>query len=594
MSHRSYKVGLAFPFVVLAAFAALPGLVATGFAASACSLYASASGSDSGSGSQASPFRTAQKLVSSLTPGQTGCLTGGGSFAGDVTFSAGGSSGAPVTLTSDPAAGRATIRGAIYVSPSASYVTIDNVKIDATGAGQMVAVQLFADYGRLLNSEVYGADQDRIGVQVGYQKTVKNVEIAGNRIHDFGISGIYNHGIYVDLADGALVHDNYIYDNAGGYGIQLWTHSMNGRFYRNTIDGNGAGSIIVAGQSNANGGPSSNNEIDHNVLSNPTSGQNITIYWSSGGPQGTGNTVHDNVYWKGGLDQGNSYCSGSCSGVVYSSNLSVDPTYVNRSGKDFTLQTGSPALGYGVAAAAAPPAAAAPTGGSSPPSTPTNLAKAGATTSSIAVSWTGRRTTSGWRAMAFVRRGCGGGSTSLTSSTFDGLACGTSYTLAVDAAYDDAGNRSGKASLSAATVACPPPAPSGPVAAYALDAGSGASVADNSGNGNTGTIVGAAWTSAGKFGAALSFNGSNSEVTVPDSAKLDLTGGMTLEAWVKPDTLGFWKTVIVKEQTGDLVYGLFADSDSAVPTGRCIRVGSRSSWQLAGTDGRLDASGDDL
>src|SRR4051812_2693612 len=269
---RSYKLGLAFLFVLLAALAALPGLVPTGFAASACSLYASESGSDTGTGSQASPFRTAQKLVKSLAPGKTGCLTGGGSFAGDVTFSASGYSGAPVTLTSDPASGRATIRGVIYVSPSASYVTIDNVKIDATSAGQKVAVQLFADYGRLLDSEVYGADQDRIGVQVGYQKPVKNVEIAGNRIHDFGISGIYDHGIYVDVSDGALVHDNYIYDNAGGYGIQLWTHSMNGRFYRNTIDGNGAGSIIVAGQSNANGDPSSNNEIDHNILSNPISG----------------------------------------------------------------------------------------------------------------------------------------------------------------------------------------------------------------------------------------------------------------------------------------------------------------------------------
>ena len=38
----------------------------------------------------------------------------------------------------------------------------------------------------------------------------------------------------------------------------------------------------------------------------------------------------------------------------------------------------------------------------------------------------------------------------------------------------------------------------------------------------------------GKFNNALFFNGTNAWVTVPDSASLDLTTGMTLEAWVKP------------------------------------------------------------
>ena len=40
----------------------------------------------------------------------------------------------------------------------------------------------------------------------------------------------------------------------------------------------------------------------------------------------------------------------------------------------------------------------------------------------------------------------------------------------------------------------------------------------------------------GKFGNALSFNGTNAFVTVADSNSLDLTTGMTLEAWVKPTT----------------------------------------------------------
>ena len=88
-------------------------------------------------------------------------------------------------------------------------------------------------------------------------------------------------------------------------------------------------------------------------------------------------------------------------------------------------------------------------------------------------------------------------------------------------------------------------AANGLVAAYSMDQGSGASLADVSGTSNNGTISGATWSAAGKFGSALSFNGSGNIVTVPDSASLDLTTGMTEEAWVQPSALGnAWRTVL--------------------------------------------------
>jgi PKD repeat protein len=88
---------------------------------------------------------------------------------------------------------------------------------------------------------------------------------------------------------------------------------------------------------------------------------------------------------------------------------------------------------------------------------------------------------------------------------------------------------------------------SGLVAAYGFEEGSGGTVADASGNNNTGTITSAAWTSSGKFGKALSFNGSSAMVTVNDANSLDLTSGMTLEAWVQPSaTASTWKDVIFK------------------------------------------------
>lgn len=104
-----------------------------------------------------------------------------------------------------------------------------------------------------------------------------------------------------------------------------------------------------------------------------------------------------------------------------------------------------------------------------------------------------------------------------------------------------------------------PPAPSqvGLVAAYSFDEGMGNMVTDASGNGNDGTISGATWTT-GHFGGALSFDGLSNLVTVNDSNSLDLTSGMTLEAWIFPTSApAFWTTVIFKEQpeVNNQVYG---------------------------------------
>jgi chitodextrinase len=108
----------------------------------------------------------------------------------------------------------------------------------------------------------------------------------------------------------------------------------------------------------------------------------------------------------------------------------------------------------------------------------------------------------------------------------------------------------------------------GLVAAYSFDAGSGTTVKDDSGHGNTGTISDATWSSSGYHGKSLSFNGTSSLVRIPDSASLDLTTGMTLEAWIRPSAIsGLWRTVIIKEMPGELAYALYAKGDTSAPVG---------------------------
>src|SRR5882672_11303231 len=69
----------------------------------------------------------------------------------------------------------------------------------------------------------------------------------------------------------------------------------------------------------------------------------------------------------------------------------------------------------------------------------------------------------------------------------------------------------------------------GIVAAWGFDEGSGTVAGDLSGNGRTGSIVGATWTTQGRFGRALVFNGTTSWVRGPS---LTLGPAFTLMAWV--------------------------------------------------------------
>ena len=103
-------------------------------------------------------------------------------------------------------------------------------------------------------------------------------------------------------------------------------------------------------------------------------------------------------------------------------------------------------------------------------------------------------------------------------------------------ARDAAGNQTTAAAVSV-IVYNPIPAPAGLIASYSFNEGSGTTLTDRSGKGHTGTIAGATWTTQGKSGGALSFDGINDWVTVNDAADLDLTTGMTLEAWVRPSSL---------------------------------------------------------
>jgi hypothetical protein len=114
----------------------------------------------------------------------------------------------------------------------------------------------------------------------------------------------------------------------------------------------------------------------------------------------------------------------------------------------------------------------------------------------------------------------------------------------------------------------------GLVAAYGFEEASGTAVVDSSGTNNAGTVSGATRSASGKYGRALSFDGVNDLVTVPHSASLSLTTGLTVEAWLKPAAIsGSWRTVLMKERTGGMAYSLYAGGDVPRPSAN-LQAGS--------------------
>jgi len=206
--------------------------------------------------------------------------------------------------------------------------------------------------------------------------------------------------------------------------------------------------------------------------------------------------------------------------------------------------------------------ATTPTPDTTAPSAPTGLSATAASSAQINLAWTASTDNVGVTGYR-VERCQGAGCVTFaqvatptgTSFSDTGLIAGTSYSYQVRAA-DAAGNLSAYSNVASATTSN---VPLGLVAAYAFNEGSGTTVADVSGNNNNGTIGAATWTTAGKFGSALMFNGTSAQVTVPNATSLQLTTGMTLEAWVFPTgSLASWRAVLDKNVDG---YYLMASSD---------------------------------
>jgi hypothetical protein len=123
---------------------------------------------------------------------------------------------------------------------------------------------------------------------------------------------------------------------------------------------------------------------------------------------------------------------------------------------------------------------------------------------------------------------------------------------------------SGGASYSADRSYCPPgdtTATCSPIGEWKLDEGTGTTTNDTSGNGYNGTFFGSPSWVQGKYGNALSFDGSDDYIDAGTGANMNIANAITLEAWVKSPNwrpTANWRSFLDKGGA----YGFYVNSAS--------------------------------
>jgi len=95
---------------------------------------------------------------------------------------------------------------------------------------------------------------------------------------------------------------------------------------------------------------------------------------------------------------------------------------------------------------------------------------------------------------------------------------------------------------------------------WTFDEGEGLVAHDASGGGNHGKIMGGAHWAAGKIGRALSFDGVDDFVSIPNESDFDITGSVTVSAWIFVEAFTKpWLGIVTK---GDRAWRLHRANDT--------------------------------
>ena len=303
----------------------------------ACARFASTSGSDRNPGTRRRPFRSPQRLVRSLRPGQTGCLrrgkyrVGRGQFV--LRFDRAGAAGAPISVRSYPGE-RARLVGIVIVPRGSDHVRLTDVDIEGTGVQN--TVKIYATNVEIADNDITNRLRGGSCMILGSDSEGPAVRpvVRRNFFHDCGATANDNkeHGIYAAATRDGTIEDN-VFVNSAGKTIQLYPDAQRNRVAHNVIDGGAdtvRGGIVIGGDDD---NASSGNVVEQNII---TFAATYSVYSNWEGRVGRGNVVRNNCFW--GARLGDIDNDG---GLLVGGNLNADPRFRDRKDRDYRLAPGS-------------------------------------------------------------------------------------------------------------------------------------------------------------------------------------------------------------------------------------------------------------
>jgi parallel beta-helix repeat protein len=316
----------------------------------AVNLYVAPNGSDSGSGTEAQPFRSLSRAARAARPG-TKVFVAPGQYSGGFRTSASGAPGARISYISSVKWGARIMPPADGASKAAwdnrgDHVDIVGFDIDGSayrgGRRWTHGIYSGGSYVSIRNNHVHHLAQGNgcarsggaaIGVDSYYHGV--QADVIANLVHDIGPAGCrFVQGIYVSTS--GRIKNNVIYRVAEG-GIHLWHDARNVVITNNTVTTSNTGIIVGGGNLYYATGPNDYTAVYSNIVYDNKMGI------SEQGKTGLNNTYRNNLVF-----QNSSYDWRLKNGLQHSGTVSAAPQFV---GNARSLQpnlhpgSGSPAIG---------------------------------------------------------------------------------------------------------------------------------------------------------------------------------------------------------------------------------------------------------